>query len=86
MAARAAEARAPRPAQSGPRLAPEPACGASDDLDPSGDEDTDAFAVDLDRLPAAATPVAVAMPDSAKKRGVERRPGGPDPATRPNRV
>ena len=72
VAARQAEARAPRPARSGPRLASEPECGASDDLDPSGDEDIDASAMDLDSPPAAATPVAVVLPDGAKRRGVER--------------
>lgn len=86
VAARTAGARAPHPAQSGPRLASEPVCGASDDFDPSGDEDVDALAMDLDSLPAAAIPVAVVLPDSAKRRGVEGRAGGPEPAVRPNRV
>jgi hypothetical protein len=86
VAARVAEARAPRPAQSGPRLASEPVCGTSDDLDLSSDEGIDVCAMDLDSLPAAATPAAVVLPDSAKRRGVERQVGGPEPAARPHRV
>ena len=75
----------PRPAQSGRRLALEPVRGASDDLDPSGDEDNDVFAMDLGSLPAATTHAAVVLPSSAKRRGAKRQADGSEPAARPNR-
>lgn len=85
VAANGRNAGAPRPVQSGRRLALEPSCVASDDLDPSGDEGIDVCTMDLDSLPAATTPVTVAQPRSATRRSVKGRSGGPAPAARLDR-